>query len=164
MVIMALRLVAVAAAAAGFGSVSFDERSALIDGKRTLLLSGAVHFARIMPGDWDRVLGMAKEMGLNTVQTYIMWNFHEHERGTLTWSGRHNLTHFIELASRHGLYVTLRIGPYVCGEYQFGGLPFWMRTLDDVKCFRCSDRVWEREMTRFVGAPHGWRPSGHAPD
>ena len=91
-------------------------------------------------------------MGLNTVQTYIMWNFHEHERGTLTWSGRHNLTHFIELASRHGLYVTLRIGPYVCGEYQFGGLPFWMRTLDDVKCFRCSDRVWEREMTRFVGA------------
>ena len=80
-----------------------------------------------------------------------MWNFHEHERGQVSWSGRRNITRFIELAGQHGLDVAVRIGPYVCGEYQFGGIPFWLRTLDNVSCFRCSDPVWEREMARFVG-------------
>ena len=80
-----------------------------------------------------------------------MWNFHEHERGQVSWSGRRNITRFVELAGQHGLDVAVRIGPYVCGEYQFGGIPFWLRTLDNVSCFRCSDPVWEREMARFVG-------------
>ena len=132
-------------------AITFDERSVIIDGRRKLMLSGAVHYARVMPEDWDRVLGMAKEMGLNTIQTYVMWNFHEHVRGQVSWSGRRNVTRFIELAGRHGLDVAVRIGPYVCGEYQFGGIPFWLRTLDNVSCFRCSDPVWEREMERFVG-------------
>ena len=58
---------------------------------------------------------------------------------------------FIEKAHSLGLYVTVRIGPYICGEYYFGGLPVWLRTYEDIECFRCSDRVWEAEMKRWVG-------------
>ena len=129
----------------------FDERSAFIDGERTLVLSGAIHYARVLPSDWDSVLELAKGMGLNTIQTYVMWNFHEPHRGNLTWSGRANLTQFIEKAASHGLLVVVRIGPYVCGEYQFGGIPVWLRGVDNVSCFRCSDPVWKRESARFVG-------------
>lgn len=66
----------------------FDERSAFIDGKRVLVLSGALHYARLPVGDWERVLGLAQEMGLNTVQVYTMWNFHEPHRGEQCWSVR----------------------------------------------------------------------------
>ena len=133
------------------GNVSWDDRSAILSGRRELILSGAVHYARVMPEDWNRTLLMAKQMGLNTIQTYVMWNFHEPVQGQLVWSDRRNLTRFVDLAAEHGLKVVVRIGPYVCGEYQFGGIPVWLRTLDNVKCFRCSDPVWKREMKRFVG-------------
>jgi beta-galactosidase len=72
----------------------------IFDGQRQLMLSGAIHFARVMPQDWDRVLG----------QTYVMWNFHEHERGQISWSGRRNLTRFVELAGQHGLAGLLLVG------------------------------------------------------
>lgn len=80
-----------------------------------------------------------------------MWNIHEHKRGNLTWEGRADLSAFIRQAGEAGLYVNLRIGPYICGEYYFGGIPVWMRSVDDVQCFRCADPVWEREMGRIVG-------------
>ena len=131
---------------------TFDARSASIDGQRKLILSGAVHYARMLPSDWPLVLDMAVEMGLNAVQTYVMWNFHEPARGQRSWAGRANLTQFIALAAERGLLVAVRIGPYVCGEYQFGGLPIWLRAVDDIGCFRCSDPIWKRESAAFVAA------------
>ncbi len=123
----------------------------MLDGERVLLFSGAVHYTRVLPEDWGGVLDKLVELGLNTVQTYVMWNFHEHERGTLDWSGRANMTGFVQMAQARGLHVVVRIGPYVCGEYYFGGIPLWLRHVDNVSCFRCSDPVWERETARFVG-------------
>jgi hypothetical protein len=124
----------------------------MVDHKRLLILSGSVHYARVLPSDWARVLQLARGMGLNTIQTYVFWSFHERERGELDWSSdRRNLTAFIKLAQETGLYVTLRIGPYACGEYTYGGIPTWMRDTN-AKCFRCSDPVWQHEMATFVGA------------
>jgi hypothetical protein len=139
-------------------NVSFDERSAIIDGERQLMLSGAVHYPRVPPEDWDRVFKMAKEMGLNTIQTYVFWNYHEHHEGNVTWDKiaddmldqSANLTKFIETAAENDLFVVLRIGPYVCGEYYFGGIPVWVRTLQDIKCFRCADPVWEEYMEKWT--------------
>lgn len=126
------------------------ERSVLINGTRELILAGTVHYARVLPDDWNRVFSLAKELGLNTIQTYFMWNFHEHKRGNWSWEGRRDLKRFIQTADEHGLYVNVRIGPYVCGEYYFGGIPIWLRAEDNVQCFRCSDLVWKREMQRVV--------------
>lgn len=69
----------------------------------------------------------------------------------MSWAGRRDLSRFVRLAQAHGLYINLRIGPYVCGEYYFGGIPLWLRGVDDVQCFRCSDKIWEREMAKIVG-------------
>ena len=62
--------------------MTYNERSVVLRGEPKLLFSGAVHYARVLPADWPRVLDLAARMGLNTIQTYVMWNFHEHERGT----------------------------------------------------------------------------------
>ena len=133
--------------------VTFDERSAIIDGTPTLMLSGAIHYTRVHEEEWERVFALAVELGLNTIQTYVFWNAHETTQaqvGNASWAGRANLPRFIELAGQHGLWVTVRIGPYICGEYYFGGIPVWMRE-SGAECFRCSDAVWQREMGRWVG-------------
>ena len=132
-------------------AVAVDARALRINGTRQLILSGSVHYARVLPSDWERVFLLAKELHLNTIQTYFMWNFHEGtERGNITWKDRADLVQFITLAQQHGLLVNLRIGPYVCGEYYFGGLPLWLRNFENITCFRCSDPVWKKEMARVV--------------
>lgn len=131
-------------------AVALDSRSIIINGTRQLILSGSVHYARVLPSDWERVFLLAKELHLNTIQTYFMWNFHEPKEGSFSWSDRRDLVKFISLAQQHGLYVNLRIGPYVCGEYYFGGLPLWLRHADGIQCFRCTDTVWKRKMQEVV--------------
>ena len=130
--------------------VTYDRRSFMVDHERLLVLSGSIHYNRVLPSDWDRVLKLAKGMGLNAIETYFFWSFHEPQRGSLDWSGRRNITRFIQLAQDNDLFVTLRIGPYSCGEYTWGGIPTWMRGLG-AGCFRCSDPVWKSEMQRVVG-------------
>lgn len=77
------------------------------------------------PSDWDGVFKQAKELGLNCIQTYVTWSQHEHKRGEVSWEGYADLPRFIDLAAANDLYVVVRIGPYICGEYFFGGLPVW---------------------------------------
>lgn len=131
-------------------AVTYDRRSFMVDHERLMILSGSIHYNRVLPSDWDRVLKLAKGMGLNTIETYFFWSFHEPQpASTLDWGGRRNITRFIQLAQDNGLYVTLRVGPYSCGEYTYGGIPTWMNGLG-AQCFRCSDPVWKREMKRVV--------------
>ena len=95
-------------------SITYDERSFLINGDRTLLLSGTVHYPRIVPEMWKSVLQEAVKDGLNLVQTYVFWNLHEPQRGQeYNFEGRANLTRFIEVAASVGLFVNLRIGKVV---------------------------------------------------
>ena len=134
-------------------SSSFNQRSYVIDGIPKLLLSGSVHYTRVPKSDWNAIFKMAKELGLNCIQTLVIWNQHEPIQGEIDWniSTSSDLIGFLELAASNGLYVNLRIGPYICGEYYFGGLPLWLRNLDNIQCFRCSDPIWKREMERWVG-------------
>lgn len=100
--------------------ITFDERSLILSDSRVLLLSGSVHYFRVPPTEWDHVFSMARDLNLNTIQTYFAWNQHEPTRGNWTWEGPNNLIAFIQAAHRHELFVTLRIGPYICGEFYFG--------------------------------------------
>ena len=92
-------------AAVTANTISYDNRSFTLNGERKLLVSGAVHYTRVLPEDWDAVFDKMVEMGLNTLQTYVMWNFHEHTRGQLDWSGRANVTDFVRRAGEKGLFV-----------------------------------------------------------
>ena len=88
--------------------------------------SGEVHATRIPHDHWGHRLQMAKALGLSTVSTYVFWSQHEPESGMFDWSGENDIAEFCRLAQREGLQVLIRPGPYVCGEYDFGGLPWWL--------------------------------------
>ena len=102
-------------------SVTYDNRSFIIDGERVLLLSGAVHYPRVHDGDWSRVFREMYLDGLNTVQTYLYWNLHQNEKGAeYDFTGNKNWTRFVEMAGEAGLFVVLRVGPFVASEWDYG--------------------------------------------
>ena len=102
-------------------SVDYDTRSFILNGKKTLLLSGAVHYPRVMEGEWETIFNEMIKDGLNMVQTYMYWNLHEPVRGgPYDFSGNKNFTKFVEQAGKAGLFVTLRIGPFVASEWDYG--------------------------------------------
>jgi beta-galactosidase GanA len=87
-------------------------------------------------------MSMAKQNGLNTAQTYVFWNIHEQKRGTYDFSGRANLSGFLQEAANAGLFVNLRIGPYVCAEWDYGGLPAWLNNVPNI-AFRSNNDAWK---------------------
>ncbi|CAH1790222.1 unnamed protein product [Owenia fusiformis] len=102
------------------------ERSFFLNGEKLVLVSGAVHYFRIVPEYWrDRLIKM-KACGLNAVETYVPWNLHEEVRGEFNFEGMLDVRKFIQIAQEVGLLVLFRPGPYICGEWDFGGLPSWL--------------------------------------
>ena len=129
--------------------VSYDRRAVTIDGRRTLVLSGAVHYPRSTPAMWPDLMRETRAAGLNTVETYVFWNLHERRRGVLDFSDRLDLVRFCRLAQEAGLHVILRIGPYICAETNYGGLPPWLRDLPGIR-MRTWNRPFMDEMARWV--------------
>lgn len=100
----------------------------LYDGKAIQIHSGEMHFARVPRAYWKQRLEMLKAMGLNTVATYVFWNYQETAPGVWDWkTGNHDVAEFVKTAQQVGLFVILRPGPYVCAEWEFGGYPWWLQ-------------------------------------
>jgi beta-galactosidase len=98
----------------------------VLDGKPFQIISGEMHYARIPREYWRDRLQKARAMGLNTISTYVFWNLHEPKPGVYDFSGQLDVAEFIREAQREGLHVILRPGPYVCSEWDLGGLPAWL--------------------------------------
>jgi hypothetical protein len=115
------------AGTASAAPVEWDRYSMKVEGERVFLDSGEVHPFR-MPGPrmWRDVLAKVKAAGLNSISIYIPWQLHEIEPGRFRWTGRYDLDRFLRLARDEGLYVMARPGPYVQGEIDGGGYPYWM--------------------------------------
>lgn len=96
--------------------------------------SGAIHFFRSLPEKWPELLRKLKNCGLNTVETYCAWNLHEEHPGKFDFSGRLDIERFIDIAAEMGLYVIVRPGPYICAEWEFGGLPAWLLKDENFRC------------------------------
>jgi beta-galactosidase len=107
---------------------SIRDSEFMYDNKPVKIHSGEMHYARIPHEYWKQRLQMIKAMGLNTVATYVFWNFHETAPGVWDFtSGDRNIREFIKLAGEEGLMVILRPGPYACAEWEFGGYPWWLQ-------------------------------------
>ena len=107
------------------------------NGEPYRILSGAMHYFRVCPEYWEDRMRKLKECGFNTLETYCCWNLHERKEGVFDFTGRLDLVKYIETARRLGLNVILRPGPYICAEWEFGGLPAWLLK-EDIP-LRCSD-------------------------
>ena len=107
-------------------SFTLDNDRFILDGSPFQIISGAIHYFRVHPDLWLDRLVRCKALGLNTVEVYVPWNFHETRPGEFKWSGGADLDLFISLAEDLGLMVLVRAGPYICAEWDFGGLPAWL--------------------------------------
>ncbi|MFC6858116.1 beta-galactosidase [Zunongwangia atlantica] len=104
------------------------------NGESIHIYAGEMHYARIPKEYWRHRLQMMKALGLNAVNTYVFWNYHNTAPGEWDWkSDNKNLTEFIKLAEEEGLFVILRPGPYACAEWEFGGYPWWLQKNPDLK-------------------------------
>lgn len=124
----------------------------LLDGKPYQIISGEMHPARIPREYWRHRIQMAKAMGCNTIAAYVFWNYHETEKGKFDFStGNHNIAEFVKIAQEEGMWVMLRPGPYVCAEWEFGGLPSYLLQIPDIKV-RCMDPRYIENVQRYVNA------------
>lgn len=114
------------------------------NGKETHIYSGEMHYSRIPHEYWRHRLRMMKAMGLNTVATYVFWNFHESEPGVWDFSGDRNLAEYIRIAGEEGMMVILRPGPYVCAEWEFGGYPWWLQNIEGMEVRRDNEAFLAR--------------------
>ncbi|KAJ3678015.1 hypothetical protein LUZ60_001818 [Juncus effusus] len=133
----------------GDKSVDYDGRSLMIDGKRKILFSGSIHYPRSTPEMWPDLIAKAKEGGLDVIQTYVFWNVHEPIQGQYNFEGRFDLVRFIKEVQAQGLYVSLRIGPFIEAEWQYGGFPFWLHDIPNI-IFRCDNDPFKQQMQKFV--------------
>lgn len=101
------------------------------------IISGAIHYFRVVPEYWRDRLEKLKNMGCNTVETYIPWNFHEPEKGKFLWDKNRDFEQFLSIAQELGLYAIVRPSPFICAEWEAGGLPAWLFAEEGMK-LRCS--------------------------
>ena len=117
--------------------LTISDNQFLLDGKPFRILSGAIHYFRVVPEYWRDRLEKAHAFGLNTVETYVAWNLHEPRPGEFHFDGRLDIVRFIQTAGELGLNVIVRPGPYICSEWEFGGLPSWLLK-DPAMQVRCT--------------------------
>ncbi|MGW7257878.1 glycoside hydrolase family 35 protein [Streptomyces sp. NPDC054834] len=96
----------------------------LLDGRPVRLLSGALHYFRVHEEHWRHRLALLRAMGLNCVETYVPWNLHEPRPGS--FRDVQALGRFLDAVREVGLWAIVRPGPYICGEWENGGLPHWL--------------------------------------
>ncbi|XP_072268181.1 beta-galactosidase [Pyxicephalus adspersus] len=120
------------------------------DGKPFRYISGSIHYSRVPRFYWrDRLMKM-KMAGLNALYTYVPWNFHEPKPGVYDFSGDHDIETFLKMANEIGLLVILRAGPYICAEWDMGGLPAWLLAKKSI-VLRSSDPDYLRAVDNWMG-------------
>ncbi|KAK5865833.1 hypothetical protein PBY51_020072 [Eleginops maclovinus] len=136
--------------APGSFSVDYQKDCFRKDGEEFRYISGSIHYNRIPRVYWkDRLLKMYMA-GLNAIQTYIPWNYHEESPGQYNFSGDRDVEYFLQLAQDIGLMVILRPGPYICGEWDMGGLPAWLLNKKDI-VLRSSDPDYIAAVDKWMG-------------
>lgn len=121
----------------------------LLDGKPFIIKAAEIHYPRIPEPYWEHRIQMCKALGMNTICLYVFWNYHEMEEGKFDFSGQKDIAAFCRLAQKHGMYVIVRPGPYVCAEWEMGGLPWWLLKKKDIG-LRVRDPYYMACVKRFM--------------
>lgn len=135
--------------------ISTDQSYFTLNNKNVSIYSGAMHYFRVPKEYWKDRLQRLRAAGLNTVETYVPWNLHEPEIGTYDFgTGNFEMSDFLDIkqfittAQEEDLFVIVRPGPYICGEWEFGGLPSWLLREKNIK-IRTSDEKFMKHVVRY---------------
>lgn len=115
------------------GTFTVGDKTFLLNGKPFVVKAAELHYPRIPRPYWEHRIKMCKALGMNTVCLYVFWNIHEQQEGRFDFTGNNDVADFCRLAQRNGLYVIVRPGPYVCAEWEMGGLPWWLLKKKDIR-------------------------------
>ena len=115
------------------GTFEAGKGSFMLNGKPFIVKAAEMHYPRIPRAYWDHRIKMAKALGMNTICIYIFWNIHEQREGQFDFSDNNDVAAFCKLAQKNGMYVIVRLGPYVCAEWEMGGLPWWLLKKKDIR-------------------------------
>ena len=115
------------------GNFTIGKGTFLLNGEPFIVKAAEVHYPRIPRPYWEHRIKMCKALGMNAVCIYIFWNIHEQAEGQFDFTGNNDVTEFCRLAQKNGMYVIVRPGPYVCAEWEMGGLPWWLLKKKDIK-------------------------------
>ena len=126
------------------GTFEVGKNTFLLNGKPFVVKAAEVHYPRIPEPYWEQRILSCKALGMNTLCLYVFWNLHEQQPGKFDFSGNKDIAKFCRLAQKHGMYVIVRPGPYVCAEWEMGGLPWWLLKKDDVQLRTLDPYYMER--------------------
>ncbi|UDQ96732.1 beta-galactosidase [Lentisphaerota bacterium WC36G] len=128
-----------------------EKRNFVFNNKPALIMSGSLHYTRVPRAYWRDRMKKARAMGLNTISTYVFWNAHEKQPGQFDFTGELDIAEFCRIAQDEGLWVILRPGPYICSEWDLGGMPAWL--LKDPKMvIRSKDPKFMAATKRYLNA------------
>lgn len=128
--------------------MTIENGNFIINGEKIRIISGAIHYFRIPRDRWADSINKAKMMGLNTIETYIAWNVHETNKGEYNFSGMYDISAFLDEIHKAGMYAIVRPSPYICAEWDFGGMPFWLLSDENIR-LRCMDERYIKEVSRW---------------
>lgn len=131
------------------GSFAAGENAFLLNGEPFVVKAAELHYPRIPAEYWEHRIEMCKALGMNTVCLYVFWNIHEPREGEFDFTGNNDIRRFCELAQKHGMYVIVRPGPYVCAEWEMGGLPWWLLKKEDIR-LREQDPYFMERVNLFM--------------
>ena len=115
------------------GTFEAGKGTFLLNGKPFIVKAAEIHYPRIPRPYWEHRIKMCKALGMNTVCIYIFWNIHEQQEGVFNFEDNQDIAEFCRVAQRNGMYVIVRPGPYVCAEWEMGGLPWWLLKKKDIR-------------------------------
>ena len=132
------------------GTFEVGDKTFLLNGEPFVVKAAEIHYPRIPKEYWEHRIKMSKALGMNTICLYVFWNFHEPEEGKYDFTGQKDIAAFCRMAQENGMYVIVRPGPYVCAEWEMGGLPWWLLKKEDMYGYQLVQETERRSGGRIV--------------